>query len=63
MVEADIPWDLAQVEQYGTEFTPWGQEDLSNAMLAVHKALPNHKLAAVVRFIFLTFFASRSITH
>ena len=51
MVEADIPWDHSQVEEFGKEFEPWTQEDLSNALLAVRKALPNHKLAVVVRLM------------
>jgi hypothetical protein len=50
VIEADIPWDIKQVEEYGKEFTPWTHEQLGDCYVQIAKAMPNHKLTSVVLF-------------
>ena len=55
MFELDIPWNDAQVADYGESFKAWGVSEFKEALAPILQAIPYNRMAIVVTFLLFVF--------
>jgi len=53
--ELDIPWNDAQVADYGESFKAWGPAEFKEALAPILQAIPYNRMAIVVTFLLFVF--------
>jgi len=55
VIEFDIPWNDAQVAEYGESFKAWGADEFKQGLAPILQAIPYNRMAIVVTFLLFVF--------